>query len=139
MNRVVLAWGPAAFWAGVIFYLSSLSHPPGASFFEQLPAGDKLGHLILYGILGATLAHVHRLQGLPAAVLILLGVLYGASDEWHQSFVPGRDVSVFDWMADLVGVSTGFWLFGSVFAPPSPWDPSSAAASVTPPPRPGAS
>jgi VanZ family protein len=29
--------------------------------------------------------------------------LYGASDEWHQSFVPGRMVEVADWLADSIG------------------------------------
>ena len=32
---------------------------------------------------------------------------YGASDEWHQSFVPGRSVDVADWIADAIGVVVG--------------------------------
>lgn len=31
--------------------------------------------------------------------------LYGISDEWHQSFIPGRESDLFDWIADTVGVS----------------------------------
>lgn len=33
----------------------------------------------------------------------LLSSLYAASDEWHQSFIVGRDSSVTDWIADCLG------------------------------------
>ncbi|MFI5144557.1 MAG: VanZ family protein, partial [Ignavibacteria bacterium] len=29
--------------------------------------------------------------------------LYGASDEFHQYFIPGRDCEFFDWVGDTVG------------------------------------
>lgn len=38
---------------------------------------------------------------------VLIISLWGVSDEIHQSFVPGRSVSVFDWMADTLGALTG--------------------------------
>ena len=88
--------------------------------FNWVPAADKLAHLVVYGILGALLARGRRLQGhLPHAVLVLVGALYGASDEWHQSFVPGRQVSALDWVADLCGVAAGYWLAYSLLAPRS--------------------
>jgi VanZ family protein len=34
--------------------------------------------------------------------------LYGASDEWHQSFVPGRYPAVSDWLADAAGIVIGY-------------------------------
>ena len=33
--------------------------------------------------------------------------LYGATDEWHQSFVPMRDSDVRDWVADTLGGTAG--------------------------------
>jgi VanZ family protein len=33
----------------------------------------------------------------------LVAILYGATDEFHQSFVPGRDADVFDLFADAGG------------------------------------
>jgi len=88
--------------------------------FDWVPAADKLAHLVVYGILGALLARGRRLQGhLPHAVLILVGALYGASDEWHQSFVSGRQVSVLDWVADLCGVAAGYWITYSLLTPRS--------------------
>ena len=37
-------------------------------------------------------------------LVLLMGAGYGALDGWHQGFVPGRDASVGDWMADSAGV-----------------------------------
>jgi VanZ family protein len=42
---------------------------------------------------------------------LIIGAGYGALDEWHQSFVPGRDANLGDWMADVVGVMLGLMLF----------------------------
>ena len=73
---------------------------------------DKLVHVGLYGVLGATLFWGRMRASSPPAgwVLVLLGVAYGASDEWHQSFVPGRDPSFSDWTADTAGVLLGYWI-----------------------------
>ena len=43
-------------------------------------------------------------------VLTIIAV-YGAIDEFHQSFTPGRDMSFYDWIADMIGA-----FFGSLFA-----------------------
>ncbi len=51
---------------------------------------------------------------MPVVLLLLIGVGYGALDEWHQSFVPGRDVSVADWGADIAGMIIGLLLFSSL-------------------------
>ena len=40
---------------------------------------------------------------LLAILAIVFCSAYGASDEWHQSFVQGRDASVYDWLADTSG------------------------------------
>ena len=119
-----MAWGPAAIWAAVLFLLSEL--PP-----EDIPGGwafgDKVAHLGAYFVLGATLAwaalRVRRGRGV---FFVFLGVLYGATDELHQAFVPGRDPSVGDWMADVAGVLMGFLLlrfFLSAWVPGAPGNP----------------
>ncbi len=111
MGRV-LGWGPAALWAAVLFLLSELQGTD-----VGLPAGaDKLVHGGLYLILGLSLAwgKWRTRSVVPVILLLLIGVGYGALDEWHQSFVPGRDVSVGDWVADSAGVMLGLLLFSGI-------------------------
>ncbi len=112
MKDRLIAWGPAAAWAGVLFFLSAIPGQPRPPFLFD--GEDTVAHVGLYAVLGALLA---RGAGRRAAdqprpfVLWAVGFLFGASDEWHQAFVPGRDVSLGDLAADAVGVALGYWLF----------------------------
>ena len=45
-----------------------------------------------------------------ATVALAFCSLYGWSDEWHQSFVPGRYSSISDWLADTIGAALSIGL-----------------------------
>lgn len=98
-------------YAGLIFYLSSRAWPTPST----LPPGvDKGVHIAMYAILGFSLLwalHSTRLKHSRFIVLIAasIGMSYGALDEFHQSFVPGRDASIFDVLADGAGSAAGAW------------------------------
>jgi VanZ family protein len=49
-------------------------------------------------------------RGKTAVFLILTGLLWGCSDEIHQSFTPGRDVEIGDVLADTAGVALAVFL-----------------------------
>jgi VanZ family protein len=103
---------PFGLWIAVIFALSSipdLNAPP-----VGLPLADKLVHACEYGILGALWARARGGGHSPAMIAAgaLLGAVVGASDEAHQSTVPGREVDVFDIVADTIGAAAGVWVFG---------------------------
>jgi VanZ family protein len=108
-------WLPVIAVAGLIFILSSFSELPSP------PTGvtDKHEHFTIYFLLGLTLVRAFaggRLSGItwPVAIVSALVVCaYGASDEFHQSFVPGRDCSVWDLLADAIG---GFTAAGVLLA-----------------------
>ena len=107
MIRALVSWGPAVFWAAALFVLSSRPDVPGPSF----PFADKVGHLGLYGILGTALAWGAVRSGSAGRWRwVGVGTLYGVSDEWHQSFIPGRSAEFADVGADAVGVALGFWI-----------------------------
>lgn len=102
------AWPPIA-WAALIFLLSHQSQPVGR--VTLFPHADKLAHAAAFGILAGLTARAVRGAGWGAARILLAAVvaasLYGAIDEWHQSFVPGRDPDPWDWVADTVGALAG--------------------------------
>lgn len=107
-NRLRM-WGPAAVWAAVLFLLSAWPDPRGPSW---LALNDKVVHFILFGVLGAALGlgRVWSGSSVPHAFVLAVGALYGAADEWHQTFVPNRVPSMGDWYADVAGVFVGYVL-----------------------------
>lgn len=72
----------------------------------------KGGHMIGYALLAVSLMRAQQ-KVTPRIVLLTLGVcvLYALSDEFHQSFVPGRNSALIDVGIDLIGaaVGVGIW------------------------------
>ena len=102
----------AVTWAGLIFYLSS---QPSIDAPVLFPGQDKLFHLVVFGALGFLLMGAlepsdagYRKQQLWQVALVVM--LYGISDEFHQHFVPGRSVEVYDVLADALGGLLGAWM-----------------------------
>ena len=101
-----------------IFYVSGLSIAP-------LPeeVSDKTGHFVAYAGLGLLCVRAVG-GGLPcrvvlrvAALALAIAAAYGAFDEIHQWFVPGRSADIRDWFADVSGVLIGIgvcWLWGII-------------------------
>lgn len=102
-----LAWLPALAWAVLIFSLSARPALPA----PEVPYVDKVLHFGAYAVLGACLAFAAHRSSLPMALAMFLGAAYGASDEIHQVFVPGRSPDVFDWVADAAGVAAAVYLY----------------------------
>ncbi len=46
------------------------------------------------------------------AILWVVLLLFAAVDEYHQGWIPGRDPDWRDWIADTLGIASGFWLGG---------------------------
>lgn len=118
------AWFPAIVSAILIFIFSSIPgdvFPPITGDEGILPLWienqcplwvihhpDKMVHVALYAIFG-WLCFCAILQNRPTPFLqaaflaFVITSLYGASDEWHQSFVPNRSCDFWDWIADCTG------------------------------------
>jgi VanZ family protein len=65
---------------------------------------DKAAHFAIYGLLATLVARNGFVPG-RAWVPIVAVSLFGLTDEWHQSFTPGRSVDLVDWLADTVGAA----------------------------------
>lgn len=110
---------PAIVWMAVIFVGSSipdLPAPPGGIGDTSVHAAEYalLGALLLRGFAGARWAGV-------TAVAVLLSIatatVYGALDEVHQAFVPGRESALTDLVADATGagvVTGALWAWGII-------------------------
>ena len=73
--------------------------------------GDKVIHFIEYGTLSFLFFFSLR-KSIPAfkiksadVLAIMFSGLYGVSDEVHQYYVPGREFSIGDMAANLIGAA----------------------------------
>ncbi len=104
-------WGPAILVMVIIFFASDT---PGSDL-PKFGAWDffakKGGHMMGYALLAS--AYFHGLnKGRKATVLqfmaaVCLACLYAVSDEFHQSFTPGRTPSLYDVCIDTAGAGIG--------------------------------
>lgn len=63
---------------------------------------DKVAHFAVFGLLATLVARNGFVPG-RAWLAVAAVSLFGLTDEWHQSFTPGRSVEVVDWVADTLG------------------------------------
>ncbi len=118
-RKFMLYWLPVLAYITVIIFLSAQPNlqPP-----IRFPNADKVYHLIEYLGLGVLLARAWRATGrmrrpLSAAlVAISCGVVVGTSDEYFQSFIPGRQSSAFDLLADAAGLALAQFAYLRAFA-----------------------
>jgi VanZ family protein len=94
-----------------IFFASGQSEiaTPGFSF-----SLDKVAHVGVFGALATSLIRLnyfYRREWKGALQVWLLIALYGALDEYRQSFTPGRSVEFDDWLADILGAALAVSLY----------------------------
>ena len=96
---------------GGIFYLS---HQPSLKVIPPLfPHQDKFLHAGEYFLLLISLMVNRDLcRGFhPIPSLLTFGIIYAVSDEIHQSYIPGRDCSAGDLLADIAGLGIGLSVY----------------------------
>jgi VanZ family protein len=101
-------WAYALAASVILFWLSSIPIRQPAN----LPYLDKVEHVTAYCLLALAYYNVGSAGGRRIGRAVALGtwlaaVAFGISDEWHQSFVPGRSAEVADVMADAFGAALG--------------------------------
>ena len=95
-----------------------LSSTPGDDLPSiDIPFFDKIAHAAEFLVFGALVFRAHtrsypRMRAEGAAVISLsLAVAYAAFDEWHQRFIPGREVDLTDLFANVAGILVGIFLY----------------------------
>ena len=110
MMKFLRFWFPVIVYFGIIFYASSLPNVKTPRpfdnfdkvihFFEYLPWGFLVARALTATSTELTRSNIFRIG-------VFLGLLCGISDEIHQMFVPGREASWLDLMADVAGGAAG--------------------------------
>ena len=108
-------WGPVIFWMGFIFCLSSV---PGNEIPDlHIPNFHPLVHFFEYSILTILLLRAFKGEypDIPVLRQILLTIfivtIFAGTDEWHQTFVPGRSGKFPDAVADIVYSTIGMSVY----------------------------
>jgi VanZ family protein len=104
------------YWLPLIAYGALIvvqSHYPTPESVPRLPYFDKLLHTGGYGLLGLLFCRAYRARWPLASgrrlsrAAVLSAVLFGISDEFHQSFSPLRTADAWDVLADALGAALG--------------------------------
>jgi VanZ family protein len=100
-------------WASLILIATSIPIP--GALATASPAGaDKLVHATMYAVLAWLTARGAATPSVRAAIVVFASVgAFGAVDEWHQRFIPGRTPTPADLVADIVGAGFGVLAFQS--------------------------
>jgi VanZ family protein len=107
---ILFYWSPVFLYALLIFLFSSRPVPAGIPEMFLL---DKLLHIIEYAVLGLLLIRSFENSRFPQSLearsilSVLIAAAYGLSDEIHQQFVPSREASIYDLLADTMGAFLG--------------------------------
>ena len=118
--QVLSLWLPPIVWLYVIYSFSANRAVKTFELYWQDFIVKKLAHFGEYAILSVLLTR--GLMGsnitLKKAAIysIFLSMVFGASDELHQSFIPGREPRIRDVLIDSVGGSFGGY-FSAIILP----------------------
>jgi VanZ family protein len=100
-------WVAVAVWMGVIYYFSDQSSFALLDYAWQPGLLSISAHFVEYTVLAAllwlALRNTPALARRAAPIAFVVAVLYAISDEFHQSFVPGRHSDVRDVLVDAAG------------------------------------
>jgi VanZ family protein len=105
-RSVIRQWLYPVALAGVIVAASG----QGSVAAPDIIDFDKVAHFSIYGLLATLVARAGFPGGRGWWAVVVVS-LFGLTDEWHQSFTPGRSVEVADWVADTLGALTAVGLY----------------------------
>src|SRR5438105_6321879 len=103
---VLLTWmGLISFWSGQTNLPIDQPLVIAAAFGFQ----HRLAHLATFGLLALLARWTFDALPRSAVLAVLLTSLFGAVDEWHQSFTPGRHAGVDDWLFDTLSAAVALY------------------------------
>jgi VanZ family protein len=109
-NKVRLIYFPLALYWITLFIATSIP----SEALPKIAVGDKLEHFFAYMILSILVSltfhfqkKIKLLNTYPLLSALFVVSLYGALDEWHQTFIPGRYAELLDMVSNFFGALFG--------------------------------
>ena len=114
INYLLKYWLPFVVWAGVIFTFSANPATPTSQINWQDFIVKKTAHIIEYAVFTTLLYRVLLKSGFDRVkagyTALAIAFLYGSTDEYHQSFTPGRMPTIRDIIFDTLGAGAAIYL-----------------------------
>jgi VanZ family protein len=108
---IVPRWFPALFIMLVIYVFSSQPGERLPNFLDWDDIVKKTSHVVIYGLLALSYLRLFKDDNKYYWLAWIMTLLYAATDEFHQSFVPHRTAAVFDILVfDNLGAAIALWL-----------------------------
>jgi VanZ family protein len=118
MKKFFKFWFPVLIWAGFIFWLSSI--PNLKSGLEQDFILRKIAHILEYAILTFLFLRALTKENLSIGKIVISSIVfslfYALTDEYHQTFIFGREGSLGDVGINSIGIliTAGIWYIKSI-------------------------
>jgi len=107
LKKLLNRWLPFLIWATVIFLFSSYPTTRASEIHWKDFIVKKTAHIIEYAILTTLCYRALKTSGIEKKKVgyysIFFSIFYGLTDEFHQSFTPGRDPQLRDVFFDTIG------------------------------------
>lgn len=100
-NRLIIA-------SIILILIATLS--PSGGVKVDIPFVDKVVHFFLFFALAANISYKYQ-NGTKEAPMLMWAILFGLLTEVLQQFVPGRDMDLYDGIADTLGVIGGYFFY----------------------------
>ncbi len=116
--KIILLRIPIVLYSFLVYFMSSLELDRIPKF--TILGFDKLIHLteyfvyVVFMLIALETFEKIKTKRQMIFIAILISMLFGISDEIHQYFVQGRSCSIFDFIADSLGIIIGVILFPKI-------------------------
>ncbi|SFV62992.1 hypothetical protein MNB_SV-12-1623 [hydrothermal vent metagenome] len=115
--RIALPFGFFTFLAFMTYLADIKKQNFIFSFLELIPYGDKVGHLLGMGVMALLLNYALRFKSykflgfnMQIGAIIVLTVV--GIEELSQYWIPNRTCDIFDFIADMAGVTISSLIVG---------------------------
>ena len=109
MNKII-RWIPAIVMMTIIFIFSSIPGKEMPRFGVLDLSVKKGGHVTVYALLAIANAYALNWDKKRFWLAWLIALLYAITDEFHQSFVPGRNAWWVDVALDSTAAALALWV-----------------------------